>query len=94
MTVLTTGLARCSRRASRNSRQEHPGVPADYTWELREKPLAGRLAAAIDGWGHNHAVVNLALAGELVPVDACRECVGVIVEYAFEAEVAGTASPR
>ena len=37
------------------------------------------------------AVVSPALAGGLATVDACRECVGVLVQYALEPESAGTA---
>ena len=40
------------------------------------------------------AVVRVTLAGVLAAVDACRECAGVLVQYAYEAEGAGTASPR
>ena len=40
------------------------------------------------------AIVSPALAGGLATVDACRECVGVLVQYALEPESAGTASPR
>jgi hypothetical protein len=40
------------------------------------------------------AVVSLALAGGLATVDGCREYVSILVQYAFEANGAGTGLPR